>query len=404
MGEAGEPRRGTEQLAQSVLADARASGRARGPPLHRRGDSRPVALARLPDRDRVADGYRLRAAAVVLDSARPRCRRCRARPARGARRAAAVVRRLFRLATACFRDRELGHFWTEHRAAGTRDFDPAAHWRGCGRGAGPAAARNARGGARPHRSLLGHLHSRTGIDHPGLAGVVDGAFAQSRSRIWRGADAREPVLRAHRRADRDVDRSSSRHRPDRDHRDAAAADFSSRADVGLDHARRHFLRRAIRRIDDRYPGEPAGRDFLGGHLHRRSPDGAAGPRPPGAAPGPAGLVPFEPHLPPRAPPPAPVGQSFGAPEYFSLMVLGLIAAVVLAHGSVIKAIAMIVLGLLFGLVGTDGNTGGTRFTFGITELTDGIDIATLAIGIFGIGEIITNLTQPQETRGLVAKK
>jgi len=105
-----------------------------------------------------------------------------------------------------------------------------------------------------------------------------------------------------------------------------------------------------------------------------------------------------------APPLAKVGQSFGAPEYFSLMVLGLIAAVVLAHGSVIKAIAMIVLGLLLGLVGTDGNTGGTRFTFGITELTDGIDIATLAIGIFGLGEIITNLTQPPETRALIAKK
>ena len=57
------------------------------------------------------------------------------------------------------------------------------------------------------------------------------------------------------------------------------------------------------------------------------------------------------------------------------MVLGLIAAVVLAHGSVVKAIAMIILGLLIGLVGTDGNTGGTRFTFGITELTDGIDVA-----------------------------
>src|SRR5499425_3260123 len=82
-----------------------------------------------------------------------------------------------------------------------------------------------------------------------------------------------------------------------------------------------------------------------------------------------------------APPLAKVGQSFGAPEYFSLMVLGLIAAVVLAHGSVIKAIAMIVLGLLVGLVGTDGNTGGTRFTFGITDLA-----------------------QPQETRGLAAKK
>src|SRR5207247_2067791 len=84
--------------------------------------------------------------------------------------------------------------------------------------------------------------------------------------------------------------------------------------------------------------------------------------------------------------------------------LGLIAAVVLAHGSVIKAIAMIILGLLIGLVGTDGNTGGTRFTFGITELTDGIDVATLAIGVFGIGEIITNLTQPQDTRSLVAQK
>ena len=77
-----------------------------------------------------------------------------------------------------------------------------------------------------------------------------------------------------------------------------------------------------------------------------------------------------------APPLAKVGQSFGAPEYFSLMLLGLVAAVVLAHGSVIKAVAMIVLGLLVGLVGTDGNTGGTRFTFGIRELTDGIDVAT----------------------------
>jgi TctA family transporter len=86
------------------------------------------------------------------------------------------------------------------------------------------------------------------------------------------------------------------------------------------------------------------------------------------------------------------------------MVLGLIAAVVLAHGSVIKAVAMIILGLLVGLIGTDGNTGGTRFTFGITELTDGLDVATLAIGIFGIGEIIANLAQPQETRSLVSQK
>src|SRR3982074_1685366 len=79
-----------------------------------------------------------------------------------------------------------------------------------------------------------------------------------------------------------------------------------------------------------------------------------------------------------APPLAKIGQSFGAPEYFSLMVLGLIAAVVLAHGPVIKAIAMIILGLLIGLIGTGGNTAGTRFAFGIVELTDGIDVAPLA--------------------------
>jgi TctA family transporter len=105
-----------------------------------------------------------------------------------------------------------------------------------------------------------------------------------------------------------------------------------------------------------------------------------------------------------APPLARVGQSFGAPEYFSLMVLGLIAAVVLAHGSVIKAVAMVVLGLLLGLVGTDGNTGGTRFTFGFIELTDGIEVATLAIGIFGVGEIITNLTRPQQARAVVTAR
>src|SRR5918911_546805 len=67
-----------------------------------------------------------------------------------------------------------------------------------------------------------------------------------------------------------------------------------------------------------------------------------------------------------APPLARVGLSFGAPEYFSLLLLGLVAAVVLAHGSVLKAIAMIILGLLLGLVGTDGNTGAERFTLGLT--------------------------------------
>jgi putative tricarboxylic transport membrane protein len=105
-----------------------------------------------------------------------------------------------------------------------------------------------------------------------------------------------------------------------------------------------------------------------------------------------------------APPLARVGQSFGAPEYFSLMVLGLIAAVVLAHGSVLKAIAMIILGLLFGLVGTDGQTASQRFTFDITELSDGIDFAVLAIGLFGVGEVIANLTRGHESRSVTTEK
>jgi TctA family transporter len=105
-----------------------------------------------------------------------------------------------------------------------------------------------------------------------------------------------------------------------------------------------------------------------------------------------------------APPLALIGQSFGAPEYFALMVLGLIAAVVLAHGSVVKAIAMIVLGLLLGLVGTDGQTAAQRFTFDITPLSDGIDFAVLAIGVFGVGEIIANLTRGGESRSLLAQR
>ncbi|HVY56621.1 MAG TPA: tripartite tricarboxylate transporter permease [Xanthobacteraceae bacterium] len=105
-----------------------------------------------------------------------------------------------------------------------------------------------------------------------------------------------------------------------------------------------------------------------------------------------------------APPLAIVGQSFGAPEYFSLMLFGLVAAVVLAHGSVTKAIAMIIFGLLLGLVGTDGNTGGTRFTFGITELADKLDFVPLVIGLFGLGEIMMNLIHPDHTRTVVTKK
>ncbi|HEX6267462.1 MAG TPA: tripartite tricarboxylate transporter permease, partial [Burkholderiales bacterium] len=92
-----------------------------------------------------------------------------------------------------------------------------------------------------------------------------------------------------------------------------------------------------------------------------------------------------------APPLAEVALKFGPSEYFSLMVLGLVAATVLAHGSLIKAIAMVVLGLLLGLIGTDVNSGVLRFTFGIPELSDGIGFVVVAMGMFGIAEIVANL-------------
>ncbi|MDP3252752.1 MAG: tripartite tricarboxylate transporter permease [Hydrogenophaga sp.] len=105
-----------------------------------------------------------------------------------------------------------------------------------------------------------------------------------------------------------------------------------------------------------------------------------------------------------APPLTEVALSFGPAEYFALMVLGLIGAVVLASGSLIKALAMIVLGLLIGLVGTDVNSGVARFSFDIPELTDGISFVVIAMGIFGYGEIISNLSQDEEKREVFVGK
>lgn len=92
-----------------------------------------------------------------------------------------------------------------------------------------------------------------------------------------------------------------------------------------------------------------------------------------------------------APPLAEVALKFGPAEYFSLMVLGLVASIVLANGSILHALGMIVLGLLFGLVGTDVNSGAQRYTFGLPELADGVGFVIVAMGMFGVGEIIANL-------------
>jgi putative tricarboxylic transport membrane protein len=98
------------------------------------------------------------------------------------------------------------------------------------------------------------------------------------------------------------------------------------------------------------------------------------------------------------PPLAELAFEFGAAEYFSMMVLGLTAAVVLAHGNLIKAVAMILVGLLFGLVGTDVNSGIARYSFGISELSDGIGFVSVAMGMFGFAEIITNLEKREADR------
>jgi TctA family transporter len=98
-----------------------------------------------------------------------------------------------------------------------------------------------------------------------------------------------------------------------------------------------------------------------------------------------------------APPLAAIALQFGPAEYFSLMVCGLIAAVVLARGSLVKAIAMVVLGLLLGLVGTDVNSGARRFNFGMTGLADGIEFVALSMAIYGIAEVVYNLEKKLAT-------
>ncbi len=103
-----------------------------------------------------------------------------------------------------------------------------------------------------------------------------------------------------------------------------------------------------------------------------------------------------------APPLAAIALKFGPAEYFSLMVLGLVASIVLANGSILHALAMIVLGLLLGLVGTDVNSGAQRYSFGIPELGDGIGFVIVAMGMFGIGEIIANL-EGEGTRDVMIK-
>jgi TctA family transporter len=104
-----------------------------------------------------------------------------------------------------------------------------------------------------------------------------------------------------------------------------------------------------------------------------------------------------------APPLTAIALQFGAAEYFSLMVMGLVCSIALAHGSILKALAMVVLGLLLGLVGSDVISGAPRFTLGLPEFADGLNFVALAVGVFGIAEILRNLEGETDRTVLGAK-
>ncbi|MBD0414312.1 tripartite tricarboxylate transporter permease [Oryzicola mucosus] len=104
-----------------------------------------------------------------------------------------------------------------------------------------------------------------------------------------------------------------------------------------------------------------------------------------------------------APPLTAIALQFGAAEYFSLMMVGLVSSIALAHGSVVKALAMVVLGLLLGLVGTDIYSGAPRFTLGIREYADGLNFVAVAVGVFGVAEILRNLESEKTREVLLAK-
>jgi TctA family transporter len=97
-----------------------------------------------------------------------------------------------------------------------------------------------------------------------------------------------------------------------------------------------------------------------------------------------------------------VALKFGAAEYFSLMVLGLVLSIALASGSIVNSLAMVVLGLLFGMVGSDVITGSPRFTLGLPEYADGLNFVAVAVGIFGVAEILRNL-ENEHTRSALIK-
>lgn len=95
---------------------------------------------------------------------------------------------------------------------------------------------------------------------------------------------------------------------------------------------------------------------------------------------------------------AEVALAFGPAEYFAMMLLGLVAASTLSQGSPVKGIAMVLVGLCLGMVGTDVQTGQQRYTFGIPELSDGFNLVAIAMGLFGVGEVIASVNKIRDQK------
>ena len=195
---------------------------------------------------------------------------------------------------------------------------------------------------------------------------------------------------------------------DGDHRHAVADHLPDRrSGLVADHALRHLLRRAVWRLDHRDPDQHAWQIVVGRHRHRRLPDGPPRPRGPALAICRDRLV-LRRHrldLPRRHFRPA-VDRDraeIRRGRIFFADGVGLVSSIALAHGSIVKALAMVVLGLLLGLVGTDIYTGAPRFTLGIREYADGLNFVAVAVGVFGIAEILRNLENEQD-RTVVSRR
>ena len=193
----------------------------------------------------------------------------------------------------------------------------------------------------------------------------------------------------------------------RDHLDAPAAHVRAPSRHIADHAVRNILRRSIWRLTTailvNLPGEASSTvTMIDGY--QMALKGRAGPALAAAGIGSffAGTVATM-LVAVVATPLTALTLSFGPTEYCALMIIGLVSSIALASGPIIKAIGMICAGLLLGLTGTDIYTNQPRFTFGVVDLQDGLDFVAVAVGVFGIGEILRNLENEDTRRTIIGK-